>query len=195
MGKLVVITGPSGVGKSTIVRQVLQRTGTDYSVSATTRKPRPGEVDGKDYRFVTDEQFDKLLADDAMLEWAEVFGRRYGTPAGPVREAIAAGRTVILEIDVQGGLQVAKKMPQGEFVLLTAPSREELARRLKGRGSEDPAAVAARLAKAEAEISAAEASGVYNRVIVNDDLERAIQAVVEIVQSGPQEAGRERELK
>jgi len=181
-GKLVVITGPSGVGKSTIAREVLRRTGAAYSVSATTREPREGEADGRDYRFVDRETFARMIADDELLEWAEVFGNLYGTPGAAVRQAVADGRAVVLEIDVQGGLQVHRRAPDAEFVLIVPPNEAELARRLRGRASEDAQAAAQRLAKATDELRTAEASGVYNHRVINDDLESAICQVVRIVQ-------------
>jgi guanylate kinase len=180
IGKLIVITGPSGVGKSTIVREVLSRTGAAYSVSATTRRPRSDEMEGRDYRFVDRSAFQDLIDRGEMLEWAEVFGELYGTPAGPVREAREAGRTVLLDIDVQGGVQVAQKVPDAEFVLIEPPGEAELARRLRHRGSEDEVSLRRRLAKARAEVAAAKDSGVYNHCVVNDDLEAAIQQVVRI---------------
>jgi len=180
-GRLVVISGPSGAGKSSIVCRVRQRTGAVFSVSATTRRPRAGEADGRDYRFVDRDAFEKMVAAGQLLEWAEVFGYRYGTPAKPVREALAAGKTVLLEIDVQGGLQVHAKMPGATFVLIVAPSDAELRRRLAGRGTEPPDVVDRRLAKAREEIRAAEASGVYTHTVVNDDLDRAADRVVAIL--------------
>ena len=158
-GKLVVISGPSGVGKTTIVREVLRRTGAEYSVSATTRPPRAGEVDGRDYRFVSEDAFRRMVAAGEMLE----------------------GKTVILDIDVQGGLQVHRKMPGASYVLMTPPDEATLASRLKGRGSESPEVVAARLAQARKELDAARASGVYNHEVVNDNLEAAMRQVVAIV--------------
>ncbi|MCY2924275.1 MAG: guanylate kinase [Planctomycetota bacterium] len=180
-GKLVVITGPSGVGKSTIVREALARTGASFSVSATTRSPRPGEVEGVHYRFLDAEAFEKLVADGQMLEWANVFGQCYGTPAAPVREALAAGKTVILEIDVQGGLQVHARRPDGTFILIVPPNEAALAKRLAGRGTEAPDVMARRLAKAKDELIAASESGAYTHVVVNDDLEKAIARVVDII--------------
>lgn len=180
-GKLVVITGPSGVGKSTITREVLRRTGAEFSISATTRPPRQGEADGRDYRFVDRPAFERMIERGEMLEWAEVFGNLYGTPERPVREALDAGGTVVLEIDVQGGLQVHEKAPEAEFVLIAPPDDQELARRLRRRGSEDDEAAARRLAKASEELRTAERSGVYNHRVVNDDLEEAIRRVVRIV--------------
>ena len=180
MGKLVVITGPSGVGKSTIVREVVRRTGAAFSVSVTTRRPRAGEADGREYRFVDEPTFRRMIEADELLEWAEVFGDLYGTPAAPVREALAAGKTVVLEIDVQGGLQVHRKMPDAAFVLILPPDADELTRRLRGRASES-AAAEQRLAKADDELRTAADSGVYNHRVVNDDLEAAIEQVVRIV--------------
>jgi guanylate kinase len=180
-GRLIVISGPSGVGKSTVTGMVVTRTGVELSVSATTRPPRPGEVDGKNYHFVSSAEFQRMIDADELLEWADVFGNRYGTPAGPVRRAVADGRTIILEIDVQGGVQVARKMPQATFVLILPPSDEELARRLRGRGTESDAVVARRLAKAQEEIRQATASGVYTIMVVNDDLEKAVGDVVAVV--------------
>ena len=184
-GRLVVISGPSGVGKSTIVREALARTGAAYSVSVTTRRPRPGEVDGRDYRFASREAFEKMIADGALLEWAEVHGALYGTPRRPVEEALAAGRTVILEIDVQGGLQVRRKMPDATGVLIEPPSDAELMRRLAGRGTEGPEAVRRRFDKAKEEIRLARQSGAYEYNVVNDDLERATRQVVDILVQEP----------
>lgn len=180
-GKLIVITGPSGVGKSTIVQQVLARTGAAFSVSATTRSPRDGELDKKDYFFIDRNTFQSMVAAGEMLEWAEVFGQMYGTPAGPVLEMIEQGRSVILEIDVQGGLQVHKKVPDATFVLIAPPSMEKLRQRLAGRGSETPEQLETRFSKAQAEIQAARESGIYTIEVINDDLETAIQQVVDIV--------------
>lgn len=182
-GKLVVITGPSGVGKSTITKVVRQRTGAEFSVSATTRSPRASEVNGRDYHFVDRATFEQMIQRGELLEWAEVFGRLYGTPAAPVLEAVAAGRTIILDIDVQGGLQVHKKLPSATYILIVPPSDEELHKRLGGRGSESPESLTARLAKAADEIATARNSGAYNYVVVNDDLEQAIEEIVGIVQS------------
>jgi guanylate kinase len=181
-GKLVVISGPSGVGKTSIVSEVLRLVGAERSVSATTRPPRKGEADGRDYRFLDRPRFERMVQDGQMLEWAEVHGNLYGTPAGPLREALAAGRTIVLNIDVQGAFQVHGKMPDGTYILILPPSREELARRLGGRGTDDAATVARRLAAAEKEIDAARASRVYNHEVLNDRLDEAVRRVVEIIQ-------------
>ena len=181
-GKLVVISGPSGAGKSTIAAEVVKRTGAEFSISATTRPPRPAEVDGRDYRFVDGKAFDKMVEAGQFLEWAEVFGHMYGTPAAPVQKALAEGKTIVLDVDVQGGKQVHDKVPSATFVLVVPPSPEELARRLGRRGTEQDAQLLRRLAKADEEVHAAQACGVYNHVVVNDDLEQAIRQVVQIVQ-------------
>ena len=177
----MVISGPSGVGKSTICGEVVARTGAVRSVSATTREPRAGEADGREYGFVDRERFDEMIAGGELLEWAEVFGNYYGTPAAPVRRAVADGRIVVLEIDVQGGVQVFDKAPEATFILLLPPSGEELERRLRGRRSESEQSLARRLAKAKKEIEIARTSGAYNNEVVNDDLETAIRQVVDIV--------------
>jgi guanylate kinase len=181
-GRLIVITGPSGVGKSTIVDAVLERTDVRYSVSATTRPRRDGEVDGEDYYFVSRAAFENMIETGRLLEWAEVFGGEYyGTPLEPVRDALANGETMILEIDVQGGLLVHRKMADEVYVLIVPPNEDTLARRLGGRGTESADAVAERLAKAKEEIRLARESGVYTIEVINDDLETAIADVVAII--------------
>jgi guanylate kinase len=180
-GKVVVVTGPSGVGKSTIVKEVIRRTGAVFSVSATTRPPRPGERDGVDYSFVTPERFERMARDGELLEWAQVHGNSYGTPAAPVEAAVAAGRTVVLDIDVQGGLQVHRRMSDATFVLIVPPDEPSLARRLRGRATDDEATIARRLAKAADELRLAQQSGVYTHTVVNDELEKAIDQVAAIV--------------
>ncbi len=181
-GKLVVVSGPSGVGKSVVSRAVLDRTGARYSVSVTTRRPRQDEENGRDYRFVDREKFEKMITEGAFLEWAEVFDQYYGTPADAIRDAIAAGETILLEIDVQGALQVHDKMPDATFVLIVPPNEAELARRLRGRASETDAELAKRLGKAASEIDLARQSGIYAHQIVNDDLDETIDNVMTIVQ-------------
>ncbi len=190
-GRLVVISGPSGVGKSTISREVLRRSGATFSVSATTRQPRPGEVDGRDYRFVDRPAFERMIEQGELLEWAEVFGNLYGTPVGPVRDAMAAGKVVLLEIDVQGGLQVHEKMPSATFVLIEPPDDEELRRRLTGRGTEDDETLTRRLGKAREELRVARQSGAYDRVVVNRDIETAVREIVEIVNESKKNASSE----
>jgi len=182
-GRLVVITGPSGVGKSTIVREVVKRTGARFSISVTTRLPRSGEVDGQDYHFVGRDAFGEMIRRHELLEWAEVFGDMYGTPDMPIRRAVGEGQTILLDIDVQGGLQVRQRMPEATFILIVPPGEAELAKRLMGRGSETEESFQRRLAQANREIQTASESGAYNHCVVNDDLETAIRRIVDIVQS------------
>ncbi|MBS3821479.1 MAG: guanylate kinase [Planctomycetes bacterium] len=181
-GKLVVVSGPSGVGKSTIDHRALAATGAEYSCSVTTRAPRPGEVDGRDYRFVDRTTFETMIADGELLEWAEVFGNYYGTPAGPVEQALRQGRRILLEIDVQGGVQVHERMPDATFVLIVPPSLDALRQRLTGRGTEHDATAQVRLEKAEAELDVARSSGVYTREIVNADLDEAVGELIAIIE-------------
>ncbi len=181
-GRLVVITGPSGVGKSTIVRRVLERTDVVFSVSETTRPPRPGEQDGREYSFVDRGTFEQMIARGEMLEWADVFGDYYGTPADAVRRALAEGRTVILEIDIQGGLQVRRRAPDATFILILPPGDDELRRRLAQRGTETAQAVRRRFNKAKDEIRTAQASGAYTNTVVNDNLDAAVEQVVRILE-------------
>jgi guanylate kinase len=139
-------------------------------------------MDGKDYRFVDKCQFKQMVADGQMLEWAEVFpGRFYGTPAAQVTEAARQGRAIVLDIDVQGAIQVHAKLPHATFILIEPPSQEILKGRLVGRGSETPDEVACRLGKAMSELKAARNSGIYTYTVVNDDLHQAVERVVEII--------------
>lgn len=180
-GKLVVVSGPSGVGKSTIVRQAVQRLGLHLSVSATTRPQGAGETDGKDYSFLSKDEFRRRLADGAFLEHAEVFGNHYGTPREPVERAMADGQTVILEIDVQGGVQVKAAMPEAVMIFILPPRIDELLRRIEARNrGEDEQARQRRLAKAETEIAAGKLH--YEFFVVNDVLDKAVQDVVNIIQ-------------
>ena len=180
-GKLVVVSGPSGVGKSTIVRQAVQRLGLHLSVSATTRPQGAGETDGKDYSFLSKDEFRRRLADGAFLEHAEVFGNHYGTPREPVERAMADGQTVILEIDVQGGVQVKAAMPEAVMIFILPPRIDELLRRIEARNrGEDEQARQRRLAKAETEIAAGKLH--YEFFVVNDVLDKAVRDVVNIIQ-------------
>ena len=179
-GTLVVLSGPSGVGKSTICRSVVQRIGASLSVSATTRPQGRREVDGKDYWFLSREQFEDKIRCGEFLEYAEVFGNLYGTPADAVREMIAEGKTVILEIDVQGGRAVRKLFPKALLLFILPPDMTALAERINGRNrGEDAEALRRRLEAAVREID--EAKTFYTKMIVNDDLEKAIQEVVEAI--------------
>jgi guanylate kinase len=175
-----VIAGPSGVGKGTIVKQLLERDpNLRLSVSATTRSRRPSEREGADYFFVSDPRFDELVASGALLEWAEVFGHRSGTPADAVEEALDAGHDVVLEIDVQGAGQVRERVPDAVLILLSPPSMDELERRLRSRGTEDEEKLALRLATAAGELRQAPR---FDHVVVNDDLEGATAQVEAIIQ-------------
>jgi guanylate kinase len=174
------------VGKGTVVRRVLQAApNLLLSVSATTRPRRPTERDGIDYVFVDDAEFDRMIGAGELLEWAEVFGSRYGTPAEPIRRALESGRDALLEIDVQGARQVRDRLPEAVLILLAPPSLDELRRRLGQRGTEDAERLERRLAKAEQEL---EAAAWFDHRVVNDELERAasqVAAIIEASQSRP----------
>jgi guanylate kinase len=183
-GLLVVISGPSGVGKTTIARAVQGRFDALFSVSATTRPPSDQERDGVDYRFVSEDEFRSMIAADELLEYAHVFGRHwYGTPRRPVEEAIAAGRTVILDIDVQGALQVRQTMPGAFMIFVLPPGDEELLRRLRGRKRDEEGAIRRRFEEAKLEIARAQSSGAYDAFVVNDDLETAVDMAVRLIES------------
>lgn len=178
--RLTVLAGPTAVGKGTVSADVRARYPEVWlSVSATTRPPRVGEVDGVHYHFVTPATFDRMIADGEFLEWAVVHGRhRYGTPRVPVLEQLAAGRPTLLEIDLAGARQVRHAMPEARFVFLAPPSWDELERRLVGRGTEDPAERERRLATARVEL---DAESEFDHVIVNDDVRRATDALIEVM--------------
>ena len=171
-GNLFVISGPSGAGKGTLVARLLQEVPDAWlSVSATTRLPREGEVDGVSYYFLDRDRFEELVREDGFLEWAEYSGNCYGTPYESVRDNIDAGKQVILEIDVQGAFQVRDRIPDARLVFIEPPSFEELERRLRGRGTEDEETVKRRLEAAKVELSQKEE---YDITLVNDDLEAAV---------------------
>jgi len=176
---LVVVSGPSGVGKSTVVAAALTADPSVWlSVSATTRAPREGEIDGVNYFFVTAQEFDAMVAAGEFLEWAEFAGNRYGTPRGPVEQRRSAGTPVILEIELQGARQVRLSDPSARLVFLAPPSWEVLEARLTGRGTESPEAVAARLAAARAELAA---QGEFDDVVVNADVLESAQALLDFL--------------
>ena len=181
-GLLLIISGPSGVGKTTITRAVERAIpGAVFSVSVTTRQKTAGDVEGVDYHFVSDAEFDRLVADDELLEWAEVFGRRYGTPRKWADEQLRRGRLVILEIDVKGARQVKERMPGAFGVFILPPSEEALLQRLRARRRDTEEAIARRFAEAQREIAEAKACGAYDAFVVNDELERAIEEAVGVV--------------
>lgn len=186
MAKVFVITGPSGVGKGTLIRGLLERLPElELSVSATTRPPRAGERDGVDYHFMTPERFERAVAEDEFLEHATYSGHRYGTLRSELDRHLAAGVPVVLEIEVQGARQVRRAMPEAEAVFIAPPSLEALRARLVGRGTDAPEQIDARLRTAEQEL---EALPEFEHVVTNDRLEEAIDQLVEIV-SGALSAG------
>jgi len=181
-GLLLIISGPSGVGKTTITRGVERSiAGSVFSVSATTREPTDADVEGVDYHFVDAAAFDKLIAHDDLLEMANVFGKRYGTPRAWVEEQLARGRLVILEIDVEGARQVKAKMPEAFGVFIMPPSEDVLLRRLRGRKRESEEHIQKRFAEARREMEQAESLGIYDVILVNDDLEHTIANAIRLV--------------
>lgn len=181
MNRVVVLSGPSAVGKSTVVRCLRERVpDLHFSVSATTRAPRPGEVDGVDYTFVSAEEFQRLIDDGELLEWAEIHGglQRSGTPAWPVREAIAAGHPVLIEVDLAGARAVKQAMPEVLTVFLAPPSWEALESRLIGRGTESAEIQARRLETARAEMAAQDS---FDVTVVNSQLESACAELVSLL--------------
>lgn len=172
-GGLFVVTGPSGVGKSTLIRHLLATVpGVSFSVSATTRAARLGEVDGVDYHFVSDAEFDRLAAGGELLEHARVYDRRYGTPRAPVLAALDRGHSVLLDIDVRGARQVRVALPDSVSVYILPPSVAALEERLRARGTDDPATIARRMAQVDEQLADCAA---YDYLVVNDDLETAKQ--------------------
>lgn len=178
-GRLFVISGPSGVGKGTLVSKLKEeRPDVWVSVSATTRKPREGEVNGKDYFFLDRDDFEKKIEEDGFVEWAEYSGNLYGTPISAISEKLASGINVILEIEVQGALQVRDKFPDATLIFVEPPSLEELRRRIVGRGTESDEAIEMRMRTAELEL---ERKMEYDIALVNDDVDIALSKLQDII--------------
>ena len=177
-GLLMVVSGPSGTGKGTVCSELLaQAEDLAYSISATTRQPRAGEVDGKNYYFMDKPDFEQKIAEGGFLEYANVYGNYYGTPLGKIEERLAKGVDILLEIDTQGALNVMKKCPDGLFIFLVPPSLAELERRIRGRGSETEESLQKRMGSACKEI---EDGRKYSYVVVNDTVKHAVQRIMAI---------------
>ena len=178
-GKLFAISGPSGVGKNSVLNRVMQlRDRVQYSVSATSRPMRPGEIDGKSYYFVTREQFEQMIAAGELLEHAEYVGNYYGTPLKPIQAALAAGTDVVMDVDVVGALNIKKRLPEAVLVFMAAPSMAEIRRRLASRGDVSPELMEKRMDRAKWEYSQA---GQYDYLVVNDTVEHAAQELLAIM--------------
>lgn len=181
-GLLIVLSGPSGVGKGTVRAAVFANNQFQYvySVSATTRAQRPGEVDGKDYYFVSREEFETMIQNEDLLEYAEYVGNYYGTPIQKIEENLAAGHDVFLEIEVQGAMKVKERMPEGIFIFLAPPNLEELESRITGRGTDAAHVIQERMATAKEEIELIQH---YDYVVVNDQVQHAVDKINAIIQS------------
>jgi len=178
-GLLIVISGASGTGKGTVCKKLLADfPKVAYSISATTRIPRPGEVDGREYYFLSVEEFKTWIAEEKFLEYANVYGNFYGTPLNKIEERLNRGEDILLEIDVQGALNVKKKCPDGIYIFLLPPSLDELKRRIEGRGTENPESLARRLKNAVAEIKIGLQ---YDYVVVNDTIDNAAAQIKSIL--------------
>ncbi|MEA4987827.1 MAG: guanylate kinase [Anaerovorax sp.] len=179
-GLLFVVSGPSGAGKGTICKRLLDEIDIDLSVSMTTRKPRPGEVDGVNYYFVSHEEFNKIKEKDGLLEYAYVYGNYYATPKKMVMDKLEQGRDVILEIDIQGALKIRETYPKGIFVFILPPSMKELRKRITGRGSETEDAINMRLGETLKEVSYIDK---YDYCVINDEIEEAVERVACIMKA------------
>ena len=180
--QLIVLAGPTAVGKGTVVKHILEHyPNVHLSVSATTREPRPGEVEGQSYFFLSHEQFDAMIAAGDMLEYAVVHGQnKYGTPKQPVLAALASGKQVILEIDIQGARQVKQSMPEAKMVFIAPPSWDELVKRLQGRGTESAEEQDRRLETAKLELAS---QNEFDYVVINDEVARCASEVVDLMQA------------
>ena len=176
-GKLIVLSGPGGVGKSTVAKKLREVDDFWVSVSATTRKPRSNEIDGHDYFFVSDEEFSRMINEDEFLEWAEFAGNRYGTPQEKVEQALLLGRNVLLEIEIAGAKQVKSHLPQSVLVFLEPPTWEELVARLVARGTDSPDRRAERLQLAQEELAAA---SFFDVVLINDQVDSVVGKLIEL---------------
>lgn len=181
-GLLIVLSGPSGVGKGTVRQAIFSKGERDfmYSISATTRAKREGEVDGVDYFFKTREEFEKMIAEDELLEYTEYVGNYYGTPMDYVKKTLASGKDIFLEIEVQGAMQVKEKMPEGIYIFLTPPNMDELEARIVNRGTDESPVIRQRMEKAIEEI---ELMRYYDYAVENDTVENAVNKVLAIIQS------------
>lgn len=178
-GLLILVSGASGTGKGTVCKKILSdMPEIFYSISATTRQPRPGEVDGVEYFFITREEFKTWIAEDKFLEYAEVYGNFYGTPLHKIEERRNRGENVLLEIDTQGALNVMEKVPDGVYIFLLPPSLDELRKRIENRGTETPETLERRLNAAKAEI---EIGKKYQYVVINDTVEKAVEKIKSII--------------
>jgi guanylate kinase len=178
----MIVSGPSGVGKSTVCRRLAERLDALLSVSMTTRPRRPAEVDGEAYWFVSHDEFRRRIDEGRILEYAEVYGGHlYGTPAEPVLEALDAGRVVLLEIEINGTVQVKRRLPEAIGVYMLAPSPEDQKNRLEGRRQDSAAAMAERLSKADGEIRYAQECGAYSHFVVNREIEETVDTLARIV--------------
>lgn len=178
-GNLYVVSGPSGSGKSSLIAALLDRVDIDYSVSATTRLPRPGEINGHHYHFISRRDFESMIDSDELLEWAEYNNHFYGTPREPIHKALEEGRNVLLEIELQGAKQVRKSRPDAIMVFISPPSMAVLESRLRSRGDTDDDDIADRLEIAAAEMEGA--SEVFDHTVVNDDWEKAVGELASLI--------------
>lgn len=182
-GLLIVISGPSGVGKTSIVHRLVKRLDAVFSVSMTTRAQTAADKEGIDYYFVDEQRFRQAVDGGELLEWAMVFDHHYGTPRQPVEEHLTAGRDVVLEIDVDGAIQIRQAMPEALLVFVSAPSEDELLVRLRTRAREDEATIQRRFREAQREMTRARESGAYDHFLVNEVLDHAVDEALDIVEA------------